>query len=95
MAEASATGRKTVLPTTAGWARIIVTLGNAMAQARSSRDRPAVVRPVCRALSARVLRASKPNVETLGRAFRSTVPEASHIIALLQASSEAVERPVR
>jgi hypothetical protein len=60
MAEASATGRKTVLPTTAPCARIMVVSGKAIAQARSSLASFALVRPVCFAVRVRVCRASKP-----------------------------------
>ena len=83
-------------PTTAPWARIIVTLGKAMAQASSSLPSFAFVRPVCAAVSVRVWRASKPKVATEGAAFRSTVLRSPwHIIPALQLSSVAVERPVR
>ena len=96
MADASAIGRKRVFPTTAGWARIMVASGKAIAQARSSFVNCAVVRPACREVSVRVLRASKPKVEMLGVGFRSTgAREAPHIMGLLHASRVAVERPVR
>jgi hypothetical protein len=96
MADASATGMNRLWPTTAPWARIMVTSGKAIAQARSSLPSLALVRPVCAAVSVRVLRASKPKVATAGAAFSSTVLRApSHIMDLLQASSVEVVRPVR
>lgn len=94
IAEASATGRKTVAPTTAGWARIMVVSGKPMAQARSSFESFALVRPVCLAVSVRVWRASNPKVATVGAARVST-PALAQAIAVLQVSSVAVERPVR
>lgn len=97
MAEASATGMNRVFPTTAPWARIMVTSGNATDHARSSLPSFAFVSPVWAAVRVRVLRASKPKVATVGAGFRSGAAARApvHIIAWLQASVLFAERPVR